>query len=201
MSWPIECGRVAAAALPPPVDEGFPTWEFTRVRGFPEILDFGCNYNALASKPGRCSYRILVAKPDTDRFLCSRISRICLVHDHPHDLAASVLREEAARDEIEILERINTVECETVGDGKNARGGRLKQIETALDNRLMSLDGVDEDHLNSLMQEQDFMRRMIAFIPDEESRAELEEDFARMAIDKTLVCSFRSLSRLGGTPD
>lgn len=75
--------------------EGFPTSDFRPSGNVDRTergtrLRFGCAYTHFAGAEGSCAYGFDLDPSKDEEFPCMRVTKVCLKHDHPHDLPPAV---------------------------------------------------------------------------------------------------------------
>lgn len=154
------------------VDEGFPTRDFqpsalAHHNGAGKTLSFGCGYATLAGTDTPCTYGVQLEPHQYQLFPCTRVKRICLEHNHPHDLAPALMEMCKKSDKLDLDERMTDV--------RNRAMEELTRLRKALDFRHSSLDPLEEWFLEKSINEQEFIVKSWDLIPDGQIRADLLE--------------------------
>lgn len=136
-------------------------------------LRFGCAYAEYAGAEGSCSYGFDLDPGMDEEFPCMRVTKVCLEHDHPHDLSPAVW-EKCKKDEEDYLPKgIAAVQSGAIE--------RLTSLRKTLDYRCAVPDSF-KDYLDRSILEQNFILKSWALIPDVQVRAELRRKTERILI-------------------
>lgn len=102
------------------------------------------------------------------------MKKICLEHNHQHDLAPALLEMCKKSDKLDLDERIIDVRHRAMEE--------LTRLRRALDFRHSSLDPLEEWFLEKSINEQDFIVKSWDLIPDDQVRADLLEKSQQVLI-------------------
>lgn len=138
-------------------------------------LRFGCAYTQYAGAEGSCAYGFDLDPSKDEPFPCMRVTKVCLEHDHPHDLPPAVW-EACKKHEEEYLPK-------GIAAVQNGAIERLTSLRKTLDYRCAMPDSF-KDYLDRSILEQDFIIKNWDLIPDARVRDDLRQKTERILIPR-----------------